>query len=109
MNLLLIPIEKSKALPNDVKAWRLMDPALQTWTAFKTHFERANEGRNRTFHTNTAGYHALNVATTTLQITKHSANAAAIISPGTIPSTPMWMEQRHMPVLLSLVRSKPLC
>lgn len=76
MNLLLIPIEKSKVLQDDVKAWRLMDPTLQTWLTFKTHFERANKERNRTLRTGTAGYHALAAATADLQITEHSANAA---------------------------------
>jgi hypothetical protein len=77
MNLLLIPIEKSKVLQDDVKeAWRLMDPVLQTWTTFKTHFERANKERNRTLRTGTAGYHALAAATAGLQLTEHSANAA---------------------------------
>jgi hypothetical protein len=83
MNLLLIPIEKSKTLPDDVKAWRLMDPILQTWPTFKTHFERANKERNRTLRTGTAGYHALAAATAGLQLTEHSANAAVGSTPAT--------------------------
>ena len=83
MNLLLVPIEKSKVLQDDVKSWRLMDPALQTWATFKTHFERANKERNRTLRTGTAGYHALTAATQALQITDsapaHSANAATTV------------------------------
>ena len=91
MNLLLVPIKKSKVLQDDVKAWCLMDPALQNWTSFKTHFERANKERTRTLRTGNAGYHALAAATAGLHLADHSANAATTISsprPGPTPSAP---------------------
>jgi hypothetical protein len=79
MNLLLIPLEKSGVLTDDVKAWRLQDPAQQTWDTFKLHFERANKERNRALRTGTAGYNALNAALANVDMTPSANSATSIV------------------------------
>jgi hypothetical protein len=90
MNLLLIPLEKTKVFPDDIKAWRIMPPANQTWTAFKEHFETRNKERTRHLSTGTAGYNALSAALVNLTcdpapVIPHSANNATSTPPHTPP------------------------
>ena len=77
MHLLLVPLEKTKVFPDDIKAWRILPAAAQTWDAFKNHFTTRNKERTRTLSTGRAGYNALAAATAAMAVTDvHSAHAA---------------------------------
>jgi hypothetical protein len=83
MHLLLVPLEKTKVFPDDIKAWRILPAASQTWDAFKNHFTTRNKERTRTLSTGRAGYNALNAVTAAMaHVDVHSAHAAVAVPPG---------------------------
>ncbi len=85
MNLLLIPLERTKVFQDDIKDWRVLPSATKTWEAFKEHFTERNKERTRTLNTGAAGYNALAAATADLTIqpaaSTHAANAATTTTP----------------------------
>ena len=90
MHLLLVPLEKTKVLQDDIKAWRILPTNAQTWDNFKEHFEARNKERTRNLSTGTAGYNALSAVTAKLTIDDHSANftVGGTGAPPTPKSTP---------------------
>lgn len=95
MNLLLVSLEKTKVFEEDIKAWRILPLATQTWAAFTEHFTARNKERTRKLNTGKAGYNALAAVTSGLSIQEtHSANAATVTS---TPSTTTATSRRSDP------------
>lgn len=107
MNLLLIPLAKTKVFQDDIKAWRVLPSTTKTWEAFKTHFTERNKERTRELNTGTAGYNALAAATADLTIqtsnSTHAANAASTTTPANAATNRRTNTNANVPAVASLI------